>query len=474
MKILVVDDDDIALAVSRKILASDGYDVVLAGGGEAALEIIQSEDIQIVISDWNMPGISGVDLCRTLRASPTQGYIYIIMVTARSSKEDMLLGLFAGADDFISKPFEPAELLVRVRNAARMLEMENGLRRSESRNKALLSAVPDMIFRIRRDGIILDYKPSPVVFLSQSEENMVGASITRFMPDALVGDALRRIEQALRTKEIQAMEYTYKIGDSAHIFEARIKDSGVDEVTAIVRDISDRARLEQMKSDFINRATHELRTPVATMLLMVNLIDGGTTPEEFKEYWNVMKEELSQERLLLDDLLDAGRMDSNQTNFQFQFIDIADILKKSLRQFDLPAREKNIKLLVISGEDPHDSSYMINADERAITQVFVNLLGNAIKFTSSGGSIQVGLKNEKLGVQISILDTGMGIPGEDIPLLFNRFFRGSNAISEEIQGTGIGLFIVRSIVEKHGGTIKVHSEIGRGSLFEIWLPVIQK
>jgi putative two-component system response regulator len=124
MKILVVDDDEIALAVAKKVLSSDGHTITLAEDGAEAIEILQRDDIQLVISDWNMPNMDGIELCRALRKISSIGYIYVIMITARNSKEDMLEGLEAGADDFISKPFEPAELLVRVRNAERVLALE--------------------------------------------------------------------------------------------------------------------------------------------------------------------------------------------------------------------------------------------------------------------------------------------------------------------------------------------------------------
>jgi putative two-component system response regulator len=124
MKILVVDDDDIALLICKKILEKEYYEVVTAEDGEAALEILRSNDIQIVISDWNMPKVTGIDLCQFLRSSPLVGYIYFILVTARNGKDDMVKGLEAGADDFISKPFDPAELLVRVHNAERVLALE--------------------------------------------------------------------------------------------------------------------------------------------------------------------------------------------------------------------------------------------------------------------------------------------------------------------------------------------------------------
>ena len=345
---------------------------------------------------------------------------------------------------------------------------------SETRNTALLSAVPDMIFRIKRDGTFLDYKASSNDLLVLPGYQIVGSLLESFMPDVFLEKAMNCIKDALQTGAIQTMEYTLKIGDSSYVFEARFKDSGVDEVTAIVRDISDRARLEQMKSDFINRATHELRTPIATMLLMVNLIDGGTTSDEYVEYWDVLKSELTRERLLVEDILSAGRLESDQVHLHFRFLDIDELIKQVAHQVELPAREKNITLIIHSLEELDETSRIINGDESSLIQVFVNLFGNAIKFTPPGGQVDVLLERQTHGIKISIVDTGIGIPSEDLPLLFNRFFRGSNAIQNEIQGTGIGLFIVRSILEKHGGNIKAHSELGQGSQFDIWLPFEQK
>jgi putative two-component system response regulator len=124
VNILVVDDDETALAIAQKILSKEGHRVLMAEDGVEALNMIQRQDIQIVISDWNMPRMDGIALSRAIRSQPAIAYTYIIMVTSRNSKQDMLEGLDAGADDFISKPFEPAELLVRVRNAARVLALQ--------------------------------------------------------------------------------------------------------------------------------------------------------------------------------------------------------------------------------------------------------------------------------------------------------------------------------------------------------------
>lgn len=124
MNILVADDDEVALTIAEKILVNDGQKVLLANDGREALDIIRKNEIQIVISDWNMPNMDGIQFCRSLRSNSPIGYIYFIIVTVRNSKQDMLEGLNAGADDFITKPFEPAELLFRIRTAERILALE--------------------------------------------------------------------------------------------------------------------------------------------------------------------------------------------------------------------------------------------------------------------------------------------------------------------------------------------------------------
>ena len=124
MKILVVDDDDIALAMVRIILMKERHEVVLAHDGEEALSILRHNDIRVVISDWNMPKMDGVQLCRRIREMPSLAYVYVIMVTSRSTGDDMLVGLWTGADDYITKPFNPVELLLRVRNAERIASLE--------------------------------------------------------------------------------------------------------------------------------------------------------------------------------------------------------------------------------------------------------------------------------------------------------------------------------------------------------------
>ena len=352
--------------------------------------------------------------------------------------------------------------------------MEGHLRQSESQNLALLSAIPDLMFRIDHEGIILDYKATSNELLIVPADKIIGYSIDTILDEDSAATAKDCIERALESEQVQSMEFSLRMGNSTRFYESRFKSSGVDEVIAIIRDISERMRLEQMKTDFINRATHEMRTPVTTMLLMVNLIDNQASQDEFEEYWGVLKSELNRERLLIETLLSAGHLESDQFQFNFRAIEIDELIKETIRQLELSAREKNIVITMESLLTDDKSPHLVNADENALTQVFINIIGNAIKFTPAEGKVHIQLQSSDSGMQVSIIDTGIGIPSEDMPMMFNRFFRGSNAIVEEIQGTGLGLFIVRAILDKHGGNIHVTSEPGKGSQFDVWLPVSQE
>ena len=248
MKILVVDDDEIALVVLKKILENDSHEVLLAEDGEVALEILGAQEIDIVISDWNMPKINGIELCRQIKSVPqnNNSYIYFFLITSRFRKEDLIEGLSAGADDFITKPFQPAELLARLHTAERIVAIGRKSQHKVDQNLDLIKATSDIILRIRSDGVIIDYKTSSNSIFGISEDKLNGESITSILPDTVFRQVMPCIEKTLKKKEIQTLEFNMDISNVSYAFEVRLKDSGTDEVTALVRDITHRAHLESI------------------------------------------------------------------------------------------------------------------------------------------------------------------------------------------------------------------------------------
>ncbi|MDR3574647.1 MAG: PAS domain S-box protein [Anaerolineaceae bacterium] len=340
-------------------------------------------------------------------------------------------------------------------------EIEMALRESEAHNKAMLNAIPDNMYRFKQDGTITARK-------NISPENI---SVGVNLKDVLSSDIFDKVQQsadlALNTKEIQVFEFERSTPDGDQVYEARLVVCGEQEVMAIVRDISERAHLEQMKSDFINRAAHDLRTPLTTATMMADLIYEGGTAEELSHYWRILQTELKREQELIEKLLTVGRLESGRYQLKKQAVDILPALFSALDEIRSLANARAIHL----EEKLPERLPPVLADLSALQQVFVNLLSNAVKFTLTGGSVYFEAEEIGSGVQVKVRDTGIGIPPQDVPMLFQRFYRASNAIQNEIQGTGVGLFIVKSMIEQHGGQVGVESQLGQGTTFTVWLPL---
>ena len=345
--------------------------------------------------------------------------------------------------------------------------VENALRRSEEHNIAILRAIPDNMFRVNQDGMILDFIASDIASLVIPADQIRGASLDHVLGQELASIALEKIRNAIASGQKQSLEYQLSLQDQVEHFEARIVASGENEVIAIVRNVSERARLEQMKSDFINRATHELRTPITTILLMVRLLETGSTDEERKEYWNILKEEVNRERALIEDLLMVERLERNQWVVKSQPVNPLESLRRSIQTVVPQAIQKDVTIHLVDSAD----KFLIISDASSLEQIFTNLISNAVKFTPPQGKVEIRyFQGEGKGC-FQIKDTGIGIPAEDLPNLFNRFFRARNAIDNEVPGSGIGLFIVKSMIENFGGGIALESSLGQGTSVNFWLPL---
>jgi PAS domain S-box-containing protein len=352
-------------------------------------------------------------------------------------------------------------------NALEFKRVQAELEVSLERNRAIVDALPDNLFRITKDGTIVDYVAADASTLILPLGEIKGIRLDDILGADQALQAREKIRTAIATNQKQTMEYQIKMEDRINYFEARFVSTGAKEVIGIVRDVSERARLEQMKSDFINRATHELRTPLTTILLMIRLLEGECTEEEYTEYWKVMKEELQREHQLIEDLLVAGRLESDRWAVKLQPMNPATALRASLLSLMPIADRKGIHIQI--GDLPDD--LCILGDLNSLQEVYTNLISNAVKFTATGGWVKLSLLKQDEKVCFQIRDTGMGIPADDLPNLFSRFFRGQNATENEVPGSGIGLYIVKSIIEHFGGSIRVESQLNKGSLFEFWLPL---
>jgi len=244
-----------------------------------------------------------------------------------------------------------------------------------------------------------------------------------------------------------------------------------------MRDISVLKELDRMKAQIVSNVSHELRTPLANLKLYLSLLQQGR-PERRISYMEVMEREVNRLERLISDLLHLSRLQSEHRAERPQVrtsVDMNELIATVIHN-NMAWAESEKKVLVHDSVTP--SLPQVNGDPDQLVRALTNLIANGINYTPPGGRITVrslvepAQQGESESVIIEVIDTGIGIRDDELPLIFDRFYRGSN-VEPNIPGTGLGLAIIKEIVELHGGTIDVKSQEGQGSAFRVALPAMR-
>ena len=389
----------------------------------------------------------------------------VAQIIARSGSR-VFLGLFYPEDMQSWLPIQRDALQIAaslIGAAWQRNQHEQAILASEARNRTIIEALPDLIIRMDAQGRILDYNAKPDHPLFQPHDAVAGKLLSEIWPPDVAAQIMGSSGRAAFSEPHHLKEF--RLPFSTQIYEARFAPIGSYEALLVVRDVTEQARLNEMKSDFINRASHELRMPLTNAILMVNLIKDGGSPAELQEYWNILTSELDRQKVLIERLLVAGRLESRALKLEIVPIDLVAILDESIQAVKLFANKKHISLRVARPAGP----LMVQGDNSGLQQVFINLINNAVKFSPEGSSVEILVRLEGAAALVAISDHGMGIPAEDIPHLCERFFRGRNVTLAEVPGSGIGLYIVKSIVEELGGSLQVESVLKQGTTLTVAL-----
>lgn len=242
----------------------------------------------------------------------------------------------------------------------------------------------------------------------------------------------------------------------------------------VLRDITEQVKLEKMRTDFIANVSHEIRTPLSMMQgYSEALLDGmAASPEEGRELIQVIHEESLRMGRLVKDLLDLTRMEAGHAEMSLRQVDAGELCERVYRKFSVRAKEQEIDLQL----SLHSDLILESADEDKLEQVLTNLLDNAFRHTPSGKQVKIQAHRVKApkgdALQVIVSDQGVGIPAGDLPFVFERFYKADKArVRGETVGTGIGLAIVKNIVTAHHGTITAASEVGKGTVFTVTIPM---
>ena len=356
------------------------------------------------------------------------------------------------------------EQRVRERTAALQQEVNERVR-GEAHTRAMLQAIPDAVFRATREGIFLDYKPRDRFRSLVSPSSFVGRHFADVVPVDIAKTALQAVEQAFQTGETQVYEYPLTIQDETRDYEVRLVVSGPYEVVGIIRDITQRKEVERLKDDLVSTVSHELRTPLTSLRGFTELLLTRTfAPEKQRDILLIMQREAIRLTNLINDFLDLRRMEAGQEVYHMAALQLEPVLEQSLVAF-LNENGPHTYRIEIPAPLPK-----VVADEDRVHQVLTNLLSNAIKFSPTGGEIVLGAQQRDQDVVVWVRDHGIGIPQETLPKIFDRFFRVENGTTRTINGTGLGLTLVKEVVTAHKGDVWVESTPGQGSTFFFTLP----
>jgi two-component system, OmpR family, phosphate regulon sensor histidine kinase PhoR len=237
----------------------------------------------------------------------------------------------------------------------------------------------------------------------------------------------------------------------------------------VFHDITELRRLEKVRQDFVANVSHELRTPIASIKgYAETLLDGALEdPANRQGFIKTIHENSDRLAHLIDDLLDLSRIESGKMKMTFAPVELKAVVQRSLNILEKQIADKRLAVTI----DVPDSFPKVLADEARLSQVLLNLLDNAVKYTPDGGAVRVVAFAKEKFVQVDVADNGLGISDNDLPRIFERFYRVDKARSRELGGTGLGLSIVKHIVQAHNGEVSVRSELGRGSTFSFTIPL---
>lgn len=238
----------------------------------------------------------------------------------------------------------------------------------------------------------------------------------------------------------------------------------------ILRDVTQLKEIDTLKSDFVSTVSHDLRSPLTLMRGYATMLEmAGELNEQQKNYAKMIVQGVDNMAKLVNNLLDLGRIDFG-VGLQVENVPVLDIMERVTSSLQLQALQKKISLGV---EIPKDLPYTVEADQALLHQALYNLVENGLKYTPEGGAVTVRLQCTASALIFAVQDTGIGIPKSDLQRLFEKFYRGTNREALAQRGTGLGLAIVKSIADRHGGKVWVESELGKGSIFYLQIPLVQ-
>ncbi len=449
--ILIVDDTPDNLNFLSRILAEKGYKVRAVATGPQALVAAQLRPPDLILLDINMPDMDGFEVCIRLKADQNLVAIPVIFLCSLTDTQDKLKAFSLGGVDYITKPFQIAEVQARVETHFKLhrfqLDSEKHNRNQDAYHKTVLNNIADGVLVLDLDGNLLSTNPALLNMIPQKHLKEI------------IAQPLEKI-----------IKWKHKIFS---VNTATVPDVGT---VAVFRDETRRHEVERARDALLATISHELRTPLTAIMnyiemLIVLIRMGQVNTDSFIEYLNRALENSQRLHSLMLDVLDIAQIQAGRMVSKKQSLNLPETFEQVRRLLIPLAEQKELSYeLIVHPDVPNE----MMGDPMRLRQILLNLVGNAIKFTERGGVKIVVYCDGAEALKIEVADTGPGIPSEQLPDIFEPFRSGSDYALRVHQGAGLGLAVVKQILLQMRGDISVSSEVGVGSVFTAIIPIDDK
>lgn len=511
VNVLLVDDRPENLLALEAILNSPSYNLVQANSGTEALRCLLNQDFAVILLDVQMPGMDGFETATLIRSRDRSRSTPIIFITAFSSNDTHVFkGYSLGAVDYLFKPLKPEILTSKVQvfvelfqktvevkqQATQLAAVNSELSKSEERFRTLCACSPLGIYVADVEGSCTYMNPRCQAICGLTlEESLAEVWQREVHPedrDRVVADWLAWI------KESQEYSNEFRLAGSENVRWIHVQSSPMFSDlgklighVGTVRDITDRKQAEeergrlireqvarqeaeranQMKDEFLAILSHELRTPLNAILGWSRLLRVKKFDEEtIDKALETIERNAKSQSQLIEDILDVSRILRGKLNLNKHPIRLKSVIELAIDSLQPLAEEKSIVLELTCS--PNVGEVMGDSDR--LQQIVWNLLSNAIKFTPQEGKVEVRLESVGDEAQIQIIDNGIGIAPDFLPYVFDRFRQADSSTTRSYGGLGLGLAIVRHLVEQHGGKVDAENNPGEGAKFTVTLPLAQR